>query len=420
MGQIKLQKRSNDFFVSYSHADQARAAALVGWLRVPCGLKLWFDDDTGNAAQRSSELLAEAIGNARGAIFLLSEHWMESSWCRSEFEVALNEQRGTRGFEIIAIRLDDVETPGWLTVAEVLDLRSDNSKARARLLRSLSSDIPRRFDNEQDVYLAAPWSQPSDGLRKVFGAMQQQGWRLVGDTSTSKEQDATRLQAIMGTTRGVVAIFPHVPAQPCATSPFILDEARLALRCGKPLLLLTEPGVTLPDELVAGAFERRTLGLGASPEALRTALEEFDAHLDYQPHDDTGAFIFFAGSLRGQPAEADDLDMVVQRASNMRCVRGQRLTGDNVQQGIIEVIRRAAVVIADVSDNHLNTLIEAGIAMGSGTRLKLIARKPEGEFPKKRFMFEGQEYHWYASEEERLGLCYWIARQFRRQVYVVR
>ena len=39
---------------------------------------------------------------------------------------------------------------------------------------------------------------------------------------------------------------------------------------------------------------------------------------------------------------------------------------------------------------------------------------------RQRFMFEGQEYHWYASEEERLGLCYWIARQFRRQVYVVR
>ena len=37
-----------------------------------------------------------------------------------------------------------------------------------------------------------------------------------------------------------------------------------------------------------------------------------------------------------------------------------------------------------------------------------------------RFMFEGQEFHGYATPEDRLGLCFYFARQFRRQVYVVR
>jgi hypothetical protein len=36
---------------------------------------------------------------------------------------------------------------------------------------------------------------------------------------------------------------------------------------------------------------------------------------------------------------------------------------------------------------------------------------------KKRFMFEGQEYYWYTTPEERLGLCYYFAKQFRRRVY---
>ena len=59
--------------------------------------------------------------------------------------------------------------------------------------------------------------------------------------------------------------------------------------------------------------------------------------------------------------------------------------------------------------------------MGSGTRLKLMCREPAaGTTLKKRFMFEGQEFHWYRTPEERLGLCYYFARQFRRRVYVVR
>jgi hypothetical protein len=112
---------------------------------------------------------------------------------------------------------------------------------------------------------------------------------------------------------------------------------------------------------------------------------------------------------------------VIERASNMRCDRGERLLGDNVQAGIIDLIHRAAVVIADVSDDHRNTLIEAGIATGSGTRLKLMCHEPLAGVPlKKRFMFEGQEFFWYRTPEERLGLCYYFARQFRRRVYVVR
>jgi hypothetical protein len=104
----------------------------------------------------------------------------------------------------------------------------------------------------------------------------------------------------------------------------------------------------------------------------------------------------------------------------MRCVRGERLSADNVQRAIVELIRKAAVVIADVTDDHRNTLIEAGIAMGSGTPLRLLCREPSTGLPKKAFMFEGQEYNWYRTPEQRLALCYYFARQHRRKVYVRR
>lgn len=425
MAGMKLQKRDDDFFVSYGHGDLARVAPLVDLLKRLCGLRIWFDGAEGNAAMRSSELLAGAIGNARGALFCLSEAWRRSTWCKNEYEVSLSQQRMHEGFEIICLRLDDVDPPGWFNVTEILDLREIGADAVARLLRSLASDVPHRFDNAEDVYLAAPWSRPSALVRESFETLRLTGWRLVGDAPNLKHLGEDRIAAIQRTTRGVVALMPHDPSQDeGATSPYIVQEARLALELGEPLLLLAEPGVEPPEDLLGGAFRGKAFTLAAGAEAqasLATVLDDFDDLLQHVAHDDTGAFIFFAASLRGDPAQAEDVGTVIERASNMRCVRGERLSGDNVQAAIVDLIRRAAVVIADVSDDHRNTLIEAGIAMGAGTRLKLMCREPPSGAPlKKRFMFEGQEFFWYRTAEERLALAYYFARQFRRRIYVLR
>lgn len=425
MAGIKLQKRDEDFFVSYGHADLERVAPLVDLLKRVCGLRIWFDGVEGNAAVRSSELLGSAIGNARGSLFCLSEAWKRSSWCKNEYELSLSEQRMHEGFEIICLRLDDMEPPAWFNVAEIVDLRGGGSAVVARLLRSLASDVPHRFDNTYDVYLAAPWSRPSELARETFSTLRRTGWRLVGDEPNLKHLGERRIEAIQETTRGVVALMPYDPTRPdTSTSPYILQEASLALEDHRPLLVLAEPGVVVPDELLRGAFRGSafTLAAGAAGQAaLAELLDDFDEALQQVPQDDTGAYIFWAASLRGEPAVADDIATVIERASNMRCIRGERLSGDNVQAAIIERIRHAAVVIADVTDDHRNTLVEAGIAMGSGTRLKLMCREPAAGAPlKKRFMFEGQEYFWYRTPEERLGLAYYFARQFRRRVYVVR
>jgi len=425
MAGVKLQKRDHDFFVSYGHSDLGRVQPLVDLLRRTCGLRVWFDTAEGNASQRSSELLAGAIGNARAVLFFISEAWKRSTWCKNEYEVSLSEQRMYSGFDIVCVRLDDVDPPGWFNIAEIIDLRETSPAVIANLLRSLASDVPHRFDNDEDVYLAAPWSRPSPLVRETFEVLGRTGWRLVGDAPNLKHLGEERIESIQRTTRGIVAVMPFDPSQPNgSTSPYIIQEAQLAVNRGKPLLLLAEPGVALPTDLVAGAFRATSFVLTPGAEgtaSLATVLDDFDDTLQHVTHTDTEAFIFFASSLRGDPSEADDIATVIERASNMRCVRGERVTGDNVQTAIIDLIRRAAVLIADVSDDHRNTLIEAGIAMGSGTPLKLICREPADGTPlKKRFMFEGQELFGYSTPEQRIGLCYYFARQFRRKVYVMR
>lgn len=426
MAGIKLQKRAHDFFVSYRHADLARVTPLVDWLQRICGLQLWFDATEGNAATRSSELLAGAIGNARGALICLSEGWRKSAWCKNEYDAALNQQQLQDGFEVVKLRLDDVEPPEWFSVSELIDLRQDNAHARARLLRSLSSAVPRRFDNAQDVYLASPWSRPSNLVRETFGVLSSTGWRLVGDSRNLAHMGEHRIESIMQTTRGVVALMPHDPTQPpFNTSPFILEEAQMALDCGKPLLLLAEPGAAPPPAMCQAAFRGTALDLApgaAGRDALQAVMDAFDDQIEQRPRDDSRTFIFLAGSLRGDNEAERDLELVIERASNLRCVRGERVTPGRgtAQQAIVDLIQRAALVISDVSDDNRNTLIEAGIAMGAGTPLRLMVSAPGGVKPSRRFMFEGQEFHGYSAPEDRLGLCYYFAQQFRRQVYVVR
>ena len=418
MDGIKFQKRRYDVFISYGHADFARVDVVVRLLRM-AGLEVWFDVDGGNAATSSSQLLSEKIGDSRAAVFFVSETWTRSSWCKGELERALSEARSEEEFAVISTRLDDVEAPGWPQNAEIIELRQGSPAAIARLLSSLGGRPPRRFDNKDDIYLSAPWSRRTRLTDLAVESLKQPGlaWRLVGDSPTHQHEDRERITAIMRTTRGVVAVLPYDSTKPPEnTSSFILKEARFARDAGKPLLLLSEPEVLIPGDILPSAFLSLTLNAGPDTKAkLSDTLERFEERIQLDPHDDTGAFIFYAGSLKDR---AEGLESVIERSSNMKCIRGERLSVGNVQAQIIDLVRRAALVIADVSDGRRNTLIEAGVAMGQGTPLRLMARNAAPKTPpKKAFMFEGLELVGYDNIEEQLCLCFGFAGQFRRRIY---
>ena len=163
----------------------------------------------------------------------------------------------------------------------------------------------------------------------------------------------------------------HPSEEPVGASRFIVAEIEIALTSGRPVMLIVEPGVQLPSEVLQRSFRGAAVPLTEAAEdydALLATLEAFDDELSTVDHSDTGVYIFFAASLRDDASTGSELANVIERASNMRCVRGERMSGSNVQEAIIDHIRRAAVVIADVTDDHKNTLIETGIALGAARR----------------------------------------------------
>lgn len=147
---------------------------------------------------------------------------------------------------------------------------------------------------------------------------------------------------------------------------------------------------------------------------------DFDEEIERRTHSDDRSYSFLATSLLAEQRDTDDLISVIERTSNMRCVLGRGMRGQHIQQAIIDRIRRAAVVIADVSDDNRNSLIEAGVALGAGTDLHLLCRVPADGSRKRRFMFEDREMNWYETPLERLGMVYRIARMYRRRVLISR
>ena len=417
-----LHKRPNDLFVSYGHGDRVAVDQLVGWLKKSAGLKLWYDVSSAGAAQRTTERLTRGIDSSRGALFFISKNWTASSWCRDEHEVALTQRRANEEFITVAAAIEESDIPMWFQISQVLELDHLDVRSAAALLRSLTPGSVVRLDNDQDVYYSGPWSNQSDTVKTALRALHETGWRLVGDSPDNPlfEDSVSRIKAIIQSCRGLVAILPFRPEDDAhRTSPWVLEEVQIARDLGQPYLLLAEPGVLPPDDLVAGAHRGQVLTLSGNrhDQQLSGALQAFDDAISHARLSNAGTYSFLAASLLGDGTETDELVSVLETVTNMTCVRGLDLTGQHAQDTIVEQIRGAAFVIADITDDNRNSLIEAGVARGAGVPLHLVCQLPPDGSRKTRFMLQDMEIHWYTDPLERLGAAYRIARRYRRQVY---
>ena len=104
---------------------------------------------------------------------------------------------------------------------------------------------------------------------------------------------------------------------------------------------------------------------------------------------------------------------VIQTVTGMECYLGQGVRGGSVQQIISDQIAGASLVIADISNENLNTCIEAGIARGAQRRCYLMAQGPPRRPP---FMFRDQQVWYYADDTELIGLIHRLIYPHRRRV----
>jgi hypothetical protein len=92
---------------------------------------------------------------------------------------------------------------------------------------------------------------------------------------------------------------------------------------------------------------------------------------------------------------------------------GNEIHERQIQSAIIDKLRGAFLVLADITDDNLNTCIEAGMGVAAGTGVELFAR---GKPRRPPFMLRDLQLSTYEDEVELIGLVHKIARRYRRRI----
>src|SRR4051794_12695135 len=108
-----FNKRPYDLFVSYSHQDAGQVAPIVNWL-LKAGLSIWWDSRKLLPSERLATALPDGLSNARAALFFVSTHWINSTWCEDEYNAAFQERRADRRYLTIALHIDNCRVPTFL------------------------------------------------------------------------------------------------------------------------------------------------------------------------------------------------------------------------------------------------------------------------------------------------------------------
>jgi hypothetical protein len=423
-----LNQRANNIFLSHSSRDKNTFVdSLYVWLTRHAGLSVWYDRAL--ASGPVSTNLTEAIDSCRAALIVLSRNSIESPWVHSECERIHKEWADYRGdFRIATIRLDAVDAPGLLESFKHIDARGGKLDIHSASLLMETLFGGRDHALGRPVYLSRGW-RPAEmpAADKLCNAIKQAGLKLVCDSIDQPHYDSARIQDIMSSTGGLIAILPHRGNG--TTSSYLIREIAAARDLSLPCLVFAEQGIAQKPEWKIDDCIHFDGDLSKMASAAVTAM--FGGHIEdlaqawKKPR--RGEHAFIGHSLEESISDSvTSLRRMISRLTGLPVESGGLVTGLEAQSEIIRLIRDAEFCIVDITnsvydnlpaniDFALNSCIEAGIALGAGKErtLYLTCR---GERRTPPFMFRNKQIWFYADELELVGNLRQIAALHRRMV----
>jgi len=420
---LPVDKRQFHAFLSHSSHDKpVIVEKLNRWMNDVAGLRVWYDADALSGGTAFGSALPQAIGDCRSLIVLISKASVNSNWVNQEINYALVHQNQYQDFRIIPVMLDDTLPPGFLgnntglkipDAEFTLDAAEGLLKAIFRFDPSMQAAV--QHGRVRDVYVSRTWRDAESPFADaVCAAFIGAGFRLIGDAKDQRKDDTTRIETIMSSCGGMVAILPLRADEPTKTSPFMLDEIAKAAALKLPFVILTEPGVEIPDALAKAA-----LHVVSSPAAQITDAAAHAAALlyaDWQPPAQP-QYVFYATDFDTAHEKRNGMiRRLIERTTAMQCIMGDAIEGtgtSSVQKLITERIRGAFLVVADVTGDNLNTMIEAGIARGANVETLLVSGDARHDPP---FMFRDQQIFYYGDDLDMYGKINRLILPYRRRV----
>lgn len=418
------RNKTYDIFLSHSSVDKEFTDKLHGLLELS-GFHVWYDEKRLTGSTQLLSGLPKYINDSEAFIVVLSQDSCRSSWVQDEYGYGRSLMDKGELKTIIPVVIDDCEIPGFYNNYKWIDCKDGlTSRSFFAILTALygSSENMRE---EKDVYVSYSWRKEEQNfVNAVFRQLKRKQYRIIGDAGNQSVYDEDdRIRRIMNTCGAYVGILPY--RGDSNTSRYILDEIHKAQECKLPGLLIADSRV---EDLEV--FTYPLLKIDITSEIDETVLLNHINLLKVErpktPH------VFFATNL---DRERQTINEFIRNLSGVvtatRCILGEDINKGNLQQQIIDRIRSAYVMIADITGDEqcvkceaegkvskdktyrFNTCIEAGIARGANTDLFIIAKEPRKTPP---FMFRDIEVRHYSDDCTLLAIVHKILRGYRRSV----
>lgn len=418
--------KTYDIFISHSSKDNDFCNRLFGLLD-KAGFSVWYDETSLLPNTHLTSDLPEYIQECKSLIVVLSNNSCDSQWVKEEYAFA-KDLMNRKELTIIPVVIDDCKLPGFYNNYKWVDCRQGLLPFSFFMILSAMYGSSENVREMRDVYVSYSWRKEEQAMnKKVFSRLHKYQMRIIGDASSQIVYDENdRVSKIMNTCGGFVGIVPY--RKEANTSKYVLDEMKKAKACGLNSVFIVDSRVELPDEFKDD--EDHMLKVddpeNINDNELKNIIQKLEIKRPKTPH------VFFATNLDKQRKSINQLARnLAGSVTATPCVLGEDINQGNLQLQIINMIKNAYVMIADITGDgqcndcekigteskdkayRFNTCIEAGIARGANTDLYLVAKEPRHAPP---FMFRDINVRYYADDCELLAIVHKILRPYRRSV----
>lgn len=418
------RNKTYDIFLSHSSLDVDFTNKLHSLLE-QAGFNVWYDEKKLTPNTHLLTDLPKYIGNSESFIVILSKNSFDSTWVQDEYGYARELQKNKDLNAIIPIVIDDCSLPGFFNNYKWIDCKEGLTPVAFFGILATLYGSSENMREEKDVYVSYSWRKEEQALvNAVFRQLKRKQYRIIGDASNNSVYDEDdRIRRIMYTCGAYVGILPYRGES--NTSRYILDEIRKAQECGLPGILFADAHVENLDDFSYPLMKIENLE-SIDDNLLLNHINYLTVKRPQTPH------VFYATNLDRRRQSINELIRnLAGVVTATRCILGEDINKGSLQQQIIDRIRSAYVMIADITGDEqcvnceaegkvskdkifrFNTCIEAGIARGANTDLFIIAKEPRQAPP---FMFRDIEVRHYDDDCSLLAIVHKILRGYRRSV----
>lgn len=415
-----LHRRTYHAFLSHAHADRDFVDQLDKWCQEVAGLRIWYDARDLTVGALPASRLPLEINKCRGMIIVISREAIKSRWVEEEYNYAVAQQRRYPHFALIALQIEDCILPGFLPAANVLRLPNalDVNSAFKILKCFYPATGDAGPDGHRDVYVSRSWHEHESAIaNRIVELLHENEFRLLGDAGDHVgEQDyAKRVTAIIRNCGCFVAVMPFRDND-LTTSKGVLDEIDIAISEGRPLLVIYDGRVRVPEHLKRYAIEvavAQATGDFAAPEVgdrVQDALLSLKA--EYRRPSEP-QYVFYDSSPTASGVRVEHVRHLIHGITSLPCTSREDVRGNDVQKTLLSKIGGAFRMIADIAAPDPDLWLAAGSALASD-RMDVLIRQDEGRpIP---MLLQNRKIERYATDLERLGCLHRVMYDHRRRV----